>query len=113
MARASTTSDAFNAIAEPRRRQILSTLSQRGDLDVSALVDALALSQPAVSKHLAVLRQVGLVAITRRGRQRVYSLRAQELKAVHAWIAMFERHWDHTLDRIAQRAEAQARQSGV
>ena len=109
MARAATTTDVFNAIAEPRRRQIIELLARRGSLAVGALVVALGLPQPAVSKHLGVLREVGVVAGDKSGRQRVYSLNAQELKPVYDWAKAFEHFWSHQLDRIKQRAEAKAR----
>jgi DNA-binding transcriptional ArsR family regulator len=108
MARAATTSDVFNAIAEPRRREIIDLLAEAGALAVGALVDALRLPQPAVSKHLGVLREVGLVRVTKRGRQRVYELEATELKAVHDWTKMYERYWKHQLGRIKDRAERAA-----
>lgn len=111
MARAATTLDVFNAIAEPRRREILETLG-RGERGVGELVEVLGLAQPSVSKHLAVLRAVGLVAVSRRGRERVYRVEAGGLKAVHHWVRQFERMWEHQLDRIAQRAEARARELG-
>ena len=109
MPRAATTADVFNAIAEPRRREILELLARRGALPVGAVVVAMGLPQPAVSKHLGVLRKVGVVAVEKEGRQRVYHLKAQELKAVHDWVAKFERFWEHQLDRIKQRAEQKAR----
>ena len=105
MPRAATTADVFNAIAEPRRRQIIEVLARRGALAVGALVVALEMSQPAVSKHLGVLRKVGLVSVTKRGQQRVYLLEARQLKAVHDWTKRFEQHWSHQLDRIKARAE--------
>ena len=110
MARAATTTDVFNAIAEPRRRQIIELLARRGSLAVGAVVLALGLPQPAVSKHLGVLRKVGVVSVDQEGRQRVYSLNAQELKSVYDWIKSFEQFWTHQLDRIKQRAELRARQ---
>jgi DNA-binding transcriptional ArsR family regulator len=109
MARAATTTDVFNAIAEPRRRQIIETLARRGSLAVGALVGAVGLPQPAVSKHLAVLREVGVVSVHKSGRQRVYRLNAQELKSVYDWARAFEPFWSHQLDRIKQRAEEKAR----
>lgn len=109
MARAATTSDVFNAIAEPRRRRIVELLAQRGALAVGTIVLALGLAQPAVSKHLAVLREVGVVTVTKQGQQRVYQLQASELKHVHVWISKFERLWSHQLDRIKQRAERAAK----
>jgi DNA-binding transcriptional ArsR family regulator len=109
--RAPATSDAFTAIAEPRRRELLSILAA-GPQPVGALVLRLRLPQPAVSKHLAVLRQVGLVAVQRRGRSRLYSLQPQELRPVYDWIKTYERFWSHQLDRIRRRAEAAAARSG-
>jgi DNA-binding transcriptional ArsR family regulator len=109
MPRAATTTDVFNAIAEPRRRQIIEVLSRRGALAVGALVVTLGLPQPAVSKHLGVLRKVGIVSVIRQGQQRLYQLEAKELKAVHDWAKKFEQHWSHQLDRIKERAEHRAR----
>jgi DNA-binding transcriptional ArsR family regulator len=97
-------SDVFSAIAEPRRREILQLLS-RQPREVGELVIALGVPQPQVSKHLAVLRRVGLVAVKRRGRFREYRVNAQELRTVHDWTRMFEKFWTHQLDRIKQRAE--------
>jgi DNA-binding transcriptional ArsR family regulator len=110
MARAATTSDVFNAIAEPRRRQIIELLGRRGALAVGTLVAGLGLPQPAVSKHLAVLHEVGIVSVTRDGRQRLYHLEAGELKHVYDWVSKFERLWSHQLDRIKDRAERKARE---
>ena len=93
MARAATTTDAFNAVAEPRRRQILDALAG-GERPVNDLVAALELGQPQVSKHLRVLREVGLVAVRDLGRQRMYRLNGQALKPVHDWVKDFERTWD-------------------
>jgi DNA-binding transcriptional ArsR family regulator len=93
-----------NAIAEPRRRQIIEVLARRGAVAVSALVVTLGMPQPAVSKHLGVLRKVGLVSVTKHGQQRLYELDARELKLVHDWAKKFEQHWTHHLDRIKQRA---------
>ena len=109
MPRAATTTDAFNAIAEPRRRQIVELLARRGALAVGAIVLALGLPQPAVSKHLGVLREVGIVSVLKQGQQRVYRLEGKELKHVYDWISKFERYWSHQLDRIKQRAERLAR----
>jgi DNA-binding transcriptional ArsR family regulator len=110
MARAPTTSDVFNAIAEPRRRQIVELLAQRGPLAVGTLVVTLGLPQPTVSKHLGVLRKVGVVAVIKQGKQRVYSLEAEKLKPVHDWVKTFEELWGHQLDRIKKRAEHRARE---
>lgn len=108
MPRAATTADAFNAIAEPRRRQIIDLLARRGALAVGAVVMALGLPQPAVSKHLGVLRKVGIVWVARHGQQRVYHLQARELKPVLDWVKTYERFWTHHIGRIKQRAERRA-----
>jgi DNA-binding transcriptional ArsR family regulator len=110
MPRARTTADVFNAIAEPRRRQIVELLALRGALPVGTLVVMLELPQPAVSKHLGVLRKVGVVAVIKQGKQRVYSLQAAKLKTVHDWVKAFEGLWSHQLDRIKERAERRARE---
>jgi DNA-binding transcriptional ArsR family regulator len=110
MARAATTSDVFNAIAEPRRRQIIEMLADTGELPVGDLVRRLRMPQPAVSKHLRVLRSVRLVSVNRRGRTRVYRLDAQQLKPVHDWVKHYERFWGNQLDRIKRRAEEKARE---
>jgi DNA-binding transcriptional ArsR family regulator len=109
MPRAATTTDVFNAIAEPRRRQILEMLGRRGAVAVGALVVTLGMPQPAVSKHLGVLRKVGLVSVTKQGQERIYALDASGLKLVHDWAKRFEQHWGHQLDRIKLRAERRAR----
>ena len=109
MARASTTSDAFNAIAEPRRRHILDHLAL-GEKPVNDLVASLGLAQPQVSKHLRVLREVGLVSVRGSGQQRLYKLNADRLKAIHDWVRTFEPFWDHQLDRIKERAERTAKE---
>jgi DNA-binding transcriptional ArsR family regulator len=110
MPRAATTTDVFNAIAEPRRRQIIEVLARRGSLVVGALVVAMGLPQPAVSKHLGVLRKVGVVSVEKHGQQRVYRLNGAELKSVYDWAKGFEQFWSHQLDRIKQRAEQKAKQ---
>ena len=107
MARAPTTSDAFNAVAEPRRRQILDILA-KGERPVNDLVASLGLAQPQVSKHLRVLREVGLVTVRGSGQQRLYQLNAERLKAIHDWVVTFEPFWDRQLDRIKERAERKA-----
>ena len=110
MSRAPTTTDVFNAIAEPRRREIVELLARRGALAVGTLVIAMGLPQPAVSKHLGVLRKVGVVAVVKQGKQRLYSLEASTLKSVHDWVKGFEQLWTHQLDRIQERAERRARE---
>jgi DNA-binding transcriptional ArsR family regulator len=99
MARAATTSDAFNAVAEPRRRQILDTLAV-GERPVNDLVAVLGLGQPQVSKHLRVLRKVGLVEVRDVGRQRMYRLNGRSLKPVHDWVKHYERTWSERFDRM-------------
>lgn len=104
MARASTTSDVFNAIAEPRRRHILEFLA--GDeRSVGAIVDALEMGQPSVSKHLHVLHDVGLVMLRREGRNTMVRVNPETLRTIHDWIALFERHWRGQLRRIKAHAE--------
>jgi DNA-binding transcriptional ArsR family regulator len=92
MARAATTTDAFNAVAEPRRRQILDLLAD-GERSVNDLVDLLGIIQPLVSKHLRVLREVGVVDVREDGRQRLYRLNGQALKPIHDWIKPYENTW--------------------
>lgn len=99
MARAATTSDVFNAIAEPQRREIL-VLLRAGERPVAELSEALGMSQPGTSKHLRVLRQVGLVRDRRAGKQRLYDLDARGLRAVHEWTGGFERLWNERFDRL-------------
>jgi DNA-binding transcriptional ArsR family regulator len=105
MPRAATTADVFNAIAEPRRREIIDALVDGREHAVGEMVAALRLPQPAVSKHLGVLRKVGIVSVTKRGQLRLYRLNAKELKPVHDWVRTYERFWEHHLDRIKERAE--------
>ena len=104
MARAATTSDAFNAVAEPRRRDILDLLAA-AERPVSDIVEALAIAQPSVSKHLRVLRDVGLVEMRRDGRQVFYRTNVQAIRPLHEWTRQFERYWRHQLTRIKERAE--------
>jgi len=101
-------SDVFAAIAEPRRREIIDLLARTGAQTVGAIVGALRLPQPVVSKHLGVLRGVGLVNVVKDGRKRIYSLEAEQLRAVHEWVSAYERLWTHQLDRIKHRAERAA-----
>ena len=106
MARASTTSDPFNAIAEPRRRHILEFIAGE-ERSVSEIADALELNQPSVSKHLIVLRDVGLVTARRDGRKTMYRTNAEMLRAIYEWSAMFEKYWRGQLRRIKAHAEGQ------
>ena len=108
MARAATTADVFNAIAEPRRREVIAALSDGGEYSVGEVVLRLKMPQPAVSKHLGVLRKVGVVSVIKRGQHRMYRLNAAELKPVHDWVKVFERYWTHQLSQIKERAERKA-----
>lgn len=115
MARAATTTDAFNAVAEPRRRQILDVLSG-GERAVNDLVAHLEVSQPVVSKHLRVLREVGLVDVRDEGRQRIYRLNGKSLKPIHDWVKAYERSWesrfgllDDVLEELKEKEEGDGR----
>jgi DNA-binding transcriptional ArsR family regulator len=99
MARAATTTDAFNAVAEPRRREILDALAD-GERPVNELVGLLGLTQPQVSKHLRVLREVGAVEVRDAGRQRLYRLNGEVLKPIHDWISSYERLWSDRFDQL-------------
>ena len=99
MARAATTSDAFNAIAEPQRRELLALL-QAGERPVTDLARELGMTQPRASKHLRVLREVGLVQDRKAGKQRLYGLDARGLQPVHEWTGGFERFWNESFDRL-------------
>src|SRR5882724_11577873 len=110
MARASTTSDAFNAVAEPRRREILSYLAG-AERPVGEIVVALGMEQPSVSKHLRVLRDVGLVRMRCEGRQKFYRTNAEEIRPLHECAGTFERYWQHQLNRVKELAEAVVRQA--
>ncbi len=105
MARAATTSDVFNAVAEPRRREILGLLVVK-ELPVGDIVALIKLDQPSVSKHLRVLRDVGLVHVRRNGRHKLYRTNAQAIRPLHEWAETFEQYWTHQLNRVQQRAEA-------
>ena len=104
----SPTPDVFSAIADPRRRQIIDLLARKRGLAVGAIVLTLGLAQPAVSKHLGVLREVGIVNVTKLGKSRVYDLNFNQLRTVQQWVQLLEKHWDRHLDRIRARAEQRA-----
>ena|ERR1700761_3990272 len=108
MARAATTTDVFNAIAEPRRRELIAVLADGREYAVNEVVLRLRIPQPAVSKHLRVLRKVGVVSTVKRGQHRMYRLNAASLKPVHDWVKTFERYWTHQLGQIKDRAERKA-----
>ncbi len=107
MARAATTSDAFNAVAEPRRRDILNFLALQ-EKSVSEIVDALELGQPSVSKHLKVLKDFGLVDSRREGRQMLYRVNAMAIRPLYEWTSTFERLWRHQLAKVKENAEKKA-----
>ncbi len=104
MARAATTTDAFNAVAEPLRRDILDVLAA-GERSVNDLVALLGLAQPQVSKHLRVLREVGLVTVRDEGRQRMYRLNGPALKPIHDWVTAYERTWNERYDALDELLE--------
>lgn len=99
MARTPTTHDPFNAVAEPKRRQIIEVMGQR-ELSVTELIELLGWPQPMVSKHLGVLKKVGLVRERRVGRQRLYRVDVEQLKPIYDWITPFERYWNERFDRL-------------
>src|ERR1700694_5308037 len=108
MARAATTTDVFNAIAEPRRRKIIDLLNDGQQWAVGDVVARMRIAQPSVSKHLGVLRKVGVVTVVKRGQHRLYRLHAAQLKPVHDWVKTYDRYWTHQVSRIKQRAEQKA-----
>jgi DNA-binding transcriptional ArsR family regulator len=112
MARAATTSDAFNAVAEPRRRAILDYLAG-AERPVGDIVIAIRLEQPSVSKHLRVLRDVGLVRMRREGRRKLYRTNAEAIRPLHEWSGEFEKFWRHQLTRVKERAEAKVAEASV
>ena len=105
MPRAATTLDTFNAVAEPKRRELLEALAESEEMPVTTIVARLGWPQPMVSKHLGVLKEVGLVTARRDGRQRLYKINGEKLKTIYDWARMFERFWAHQLLRIKERAE--------
>ena len=109
MPRAATTTDAFNAVAEPRRRQILSYLAQN-ERPVGDIVENLGFDQPSVSKHLRVLRRVGLVRVRCDGRHKYYRTNAEAIRPLHEWAATFERYWQHQLLGVKKLAEEKMNQ---
>lgn len=108
MARAGTTTDVFNAIAEPRRREIIRLLNDGQEWAVNDVVARIKIAQPAVSKHLGVLRKVGVVTVVKRGQHRLYRLHAEPLKPIYDWVKMYERYWTEQINRIKERAEQKA-----
>ena len=99
MARIPTTHDPFNAVAEPKRRKIIEVMGQR-ELSVNEIIERLGWPQPMVSKHLGVLKKVGLVRERREGRQRLYRVNVDQLKPIYDWVTPFERYWSESYDRL-------------
>lgn len=99
MARTPTTADAFNAVAEPQRRRIIDLLAG-GERSVNDIAAALKMRQPQVSKHLHVLREVGLVRVRDEGRQRLYALNSEALRPIYEWVSPYERHWRESFDQL-------------
>ena len=105
MARVATTTNVFNAIAAPQRREIIGLLNNGQEWAVNDVVARVRIAQPSVSKHLGVLRKVGVVTVVKRGQHRLYRLHAAQLKPVHDWVKLYEQYWTHQLGRIRERSE--------
>jgi len=108
MTRKAHPTDVFNAIAEPRRREVITVLSDGLEYPVNEIVLRMKMAQPAVSKHLGALRKAGVVTMVKRGQHRMYRLNGEGLKPVHDWVKVFERYWTHQIDQVKQRAEQKA-----
>jgi len=108
MTRMAHPTDVFNAIAEPRRREVITVLSDGQEYAVNDIVLRMKMAQPSVSKHLGALRKAGVVTMVKRGQHRMYRLNPPGLKPVHDWVKVFERYWTHQVDQIKQRAERKA-----
>lgn len=108
MTRSAHPGDVFTAIAEPRRREVITVLADGREYAVNEIVLRMKMAQPAVSKHLGALRRAGVVTVVKRGQHRMYRLNAHGLKPIHDWVKVFERYWTHQIDQIKQRAERKA-----
>jgi DNA-binding transcriptional ArsR family regulator len=108
MTRTAHRSDVFSAIAEPRRREVISVLADGKEHAVNDIVVRMKMAQPSVSKHLGALRKAGVVTMVKRGQHRMYRLEPKGLKPVHDWVKVFERYWTHQIDQIKERAERKA-----
>jgi DNA-binding transcriptional ArsR family regulator len=108
MTRKAHPADVFSAIAEPRRREVITVLSDGQEYAVNEIVLRMKMAQPAVSKHLGALRKAGVVTMVKRGQHRMYRLNAEGLKPVHDWVKYFERYWTHQVEQIKKRAERKA-----
>lgn len=96
----------FSVLAEPNRRRILDLLRER-ERTVNELVEHLDLSQPAVSKHLKVLREAGLVEVRQDAQRRWYRLQAKPLIEIEAWLAPYRSFWSERLDALEAYLSAQ------
>lgn len=105
MTRTAHPTDVFSAIAEPRRREVITVLSDGREYAVNEIVLRMRMAQPAVSKHLGALRKAGVVTMVKRGQHRMYRLNAEGLKPIHDWVKVFERYWTHQVGQIKERAE--------
>jgi len=108
MTRTAHPTDVFSAIAEPRRREVITVLSDGREYAVNEIVLRMRMAQPAVSKHLGALRKAGVVTMVKRGQHRMYRLNAEGLKPIHDWVKVFERYWTHQVGQIKERAERKA-----
>src|ERR1700749_4330008 len=108
MTRMAHPTDVFSAVAEPRRREVITVLSNGQEYAVNEVVVRMKMAQPAVSKHLGALRKAGVVTVIKRGQHRMYRLNPEGLRPVHEWMKAFERYWTHQVDQIKQRAEGKA-----
>ena len=108
MTRMAHPTDVFSAIAEPRRREVISVLSDGQEYAVNEIILRMKMAQPAVSKHLGALRKAGVVTVVKRGQHRMYRLEPRGLKPIHDWVKVFEHYWTHQVDQIKQRAERKA-----
>jgi DNA-binding transcriptional ArsR family regulator len=108
MTRRARPTDVFSAIAEPRRREVITVLSDGQEYAVNEIVLRMKMAQPAVSKHLGALRKAGVVTMVKRGQHRMYRLSPEALKPIHDWVKLFERYWTHQIDHIKERSEQKA-----
>ena len=109
MVSASTKADVYSAIADPTRRALLLRLAREGEKNVTDLLEPFSISQPAVSKHLRILREARLVRSRKEGRIRVYAVEASKLREVHDWVTHFEKYWDEKLDALGNYLDKQKR----
>lgn len=94
----------FRAVSDPTRRAILDTL-RAGPRAAGAIADAFPVSRPAISRHLRVLRHASLVREEKRGRERLYALNSEPLKAIDDWLTAYRLHWTSALLALKQHLE--------